>query len=281
MLSWRAMSARCRKSEALSNSAATRCGRLRTQAQSLFMANPHKYQANEQQRAAEKPTSTLPAALFDLDGTLIDSNYQHVQAWAEALLEAGIVIPCWKIHRRIGMSGKAFVQELLRELTPRRKDIDLDELEQAHDKKFRSAIPQLQTLPGAGELLKHLARNHVRIAIATTGGQKQTSLLLQKLKLPRGVEVITGDDVERAKPSPDIFVAAAQKLHVAPSDCIVVGDSVWDLLAAGRKKALGVGLLCGGSARDELEAAGAFRVFTDPADLLLHIEQLGLPGKVQ
>jgi HAD superfamily hydrolase (TIGR01509 family) len=134
-------------------------------------------------------------------------------------------------------------------------------------------------LPGANELLKHLARQQVRIAIATTGGQAQTSGLLKRLELPRRIEIVTGDDVERAKPSPDIFVAAAQRLRVAIGDCIVVGDSAWDMLAAVRKSALGVALLSGGYGQEDLERAGAFRVYADPADMLMHLEQLGLPGK--
>jgi HAD superfamily hydrolase (TIGR01549 family) len=220
----------------------------------------------------------MPAVLFDLDGTLLDSNYQHVNAWSEALLEAGIVIPRWKIHRHIGMSGKSAIQELLREI-PKRGSADLNELERKHDRKFRKTIAHLQPLPGANQLLRHLSRRGIRVAIATTGGRNLTSLLLQRLDLPKGMPILTGDDVEKAKPSPDIFTAAAQSLNVAIEDSIVVGDSVWDLLAAGRKSALGVGVMSGGYGREELERAGAFRVYSDPADLLMHIEQLGLPGK--
>lgn len=220
----------------------------------------------------------LPAILFDLDGTLVDSNYQHVTAWSEALRSAGIVISLWKIHRRIGMSGKSFLKELLRELPRQKKNLDLDDLEKRHDSIFRRSISRLPPLPGANELLTHLARNRLRIAIATTGGQAQTRRLLEQLEIPSNIEVVTGDDVEKAKPSPDIFVAAAGRLQVPIGDCIVVGDSVWDMLAAGRKSALGVALLSGGYGQEDLERAGAFRVYSDPADLLMHIEQLGLPG---
>jgi HAD superfamily hydrolase (TIGR01509 family) len=221
----------------------------------------------------------FPAILFDLDGTLIDSNYHHVEAWSEALRSAGIVIPLWKIHRRIGMSGKSFLKELLRELAHKKRSLNLDKLEQKHDILFRHLMPRLSPVPGANELLKHLARQQVRIAIATTGGRAQTSSLLKRLELPRKIEIVTGDDVEKAKPSPDIFVAAAQRLQIAIGDCIVVGDSAWDMLAAGRKSALGVGLLSGGYGQEDLERAGAFRVYADPADMLMHLEQLGLPGK--
>lgn len=220
----------------------------------------------------------LPAVLFDLDGTLIDSNYQHVNAWAEALHSAGIVIPTWKIHRRIGMSGKSFLPELLRELRHKHKQADIQQLEKKHDQLFRRQIPRLLPLPGAVDLLQHLSRHHVRIAIATTGGRQQTARLLRQIQIPRTTRIVNGDDVEKAKPSPDIFMVAAHQLNVAINNCIVVGDSAWDLLAAGRKSALGVGLLSGGYGQEELEQAGAFRVYSDPADMLMHLEQLGLPG---
>jgi HAD superfamily hydrolase (TIGR01509 family) len=224
------------------------------------------------------PRLDLPAILFDLDGTLIDSNYHHVATWSEALRSAGIIIPNWKIHRRIGMSGKSFLRELFREIPPPKGKVDLEQLERKHDALFRSAIVKLVPLPGANELLRHLADNRLRIAIATTGGKSQTSALLRHLEIPGGTQIVTGDDVQRAKPSPDVFVLAAQRLNTALRECIVVGDSSWDMLAAARKRALGVGLLSGGYGEEDLERAGAFRVYSDPADMLMHLEQLGLPG---
>ena len=227
--------------------------------------------------SAEAARFDLPALLFDLDGTLIDSNYQHVAAWYEALRSDGIVIPAWKIHRRIGMSGKSFLRELLREC-PRKKKVDLEQLERKHDTIFRRSISRLATLPGANHLLNHLSHQGIQIAIATTGGRMQASPLLRRLDLPEEIQIVTGDDVEKAKPAPDIFVLASQRLHLPIAECIVVGDSPWDMLAAVRKSALGVGLLSGGYGREDLEQAGAFRVYSDPGDLLMHIEQLGLPG---
>ncbi len=229
--------------------------------------------------SARPSNPELPAVLFDLDGTLIDSNYQHVNAWSEVLLAAGIVIPRWKIHRRVGMSGKSMIHELLRETPDKPRRINIDQLEHKHGARFRRAIPDLVPLPGADQLLKHLSRHKIRIAIATTGGREPTALVLKRLHIPAGTPVVTGDDVEKAKPSPDVFVAAANRLRIAISNCIVVGDSVWDLLAAVRKSALGVGFLSGGYGQEELERAGAFRIYSDAADMLMHIEQLGLPGK--
>ena len=225
-----------------------------------------------------KRKSELPAVLFDLDGTLLDSVYEHVAVWWDIFRAQHIRVARWKIHRRVGMSGKSFIKELLRELGQADKKLDLDKLEEIHDAKFARAVPKLQPLPGANELLAHLHKNRIPIAIATTGNRKQTSLLLKRLRLPKEMVVVTGDQVEKAKPAPDIFLAAAGKLHVDITDCIVVGDSVWDVLAAGRKRALPVSLLSGGYGGDELERAGAFRVYDDPADMLQHLEQLGLPG---
>ncbi len=217
-----------------------------------------------------------PAFLFDLDGTLIDTAYAHVSAWSSALKSAGISIPDWKIHRRIGMSGQSLLRQVLREHGSKGRKANLQKLEEKHANFFNKQIRQIQPLPGAEKLLRHLTRQRVRWAIATTGGQAQTKKLLGVLSIPNNAKVVTGDDVEKAKPSPEIFVTAAEQLGVPIEHCIVVGDSIWDMLAAGRRRALGVGVLCGGYSQDELEESGAFRVYADPADMLEHIEDLGL-----
>jgi HAD superfamily hydrolase (TIGR01509 family) len=219
--------------------------------------------------------SRNPGILFDLDGTLVDTVYQHVSAWSVALRSVGVVIPQWKIHRRVGMSGRSMVQQLLAEQGSRLK-VDISLLEKKHDAGFTKASRDPHILPGSKELLKFLTRKHIRWAIATTGGKEQTARLLKKLDIPAGVPVVTGDDVAKTKPSPDVFVLAADQLGVPIEDCIVTGDSVWDMLAAARKRALGVGLLCGGYGREELERSGAFRIYADPEEMLLHIEDLGI-----
>jgi HAD superfamily hydrolase (TIGR01509 family) len=221
---------------------------------------------------------TDPAIIFDLDGTLLDTAYRHAAAWASALSDAGINVPDWKIHRRIGMSGHVLVQQLVREHGLHSSKIDVEQLEKMHDTAFNKSLSSIQPLPGAGKMLRHLSKNRVKWAIATTGGKKQTKKLLQILRIPAHAVVVTGDDVAKAKPAPDIFVSSAQRLGVPVEDCVVVGDSVWDMLAAGRRRALSVGLLSGGYSQAELEQAGAFRVYADPADMLEHIEDVGLDG---
>ena len=225
------------------------------------------------------PKNSQPALLFDLDGTLVDTVYQHVIAWAAPLKEAGVVIPDWKIHRRVGMSGKSMLRQLFREHQAGKRRLNVDALEKKHDAEFTRISRNIRQLPGAPELLRHLTQVGVRWAIATTGNKRQTKRLLRGFKLPADTVIVTGDDVEQAKPSPDIFVAAAENLGVPIENCVVIGDSIWDMLAAGRRRALGVGVLTGGYSKEELAQSGAFRVYNDAADMLLHIEDLGIEAR--
>ena len=219
--------------------------------------------------------------VFDLDGTLVDSVYQHVLAWQEALEAGGIELSVWRIHRRIGMSGGLFVGALLRE-TGQPVDADLvARLQQVHAEAYRRRATELRLLPGARELLARLTEAGVPWAIATSGLIEAARPTLELLGVPPEAPVVTRDQVAHAKPDPDLFLAAAERLGADLTDAVVVGDSVWDLLAARRARALGVGLLSGGYGREELERAGAYRVYDDPADLLLHLDEVGVrdPGE--
>jgi HAD superfamily hydrolase (TIGR01509 family) len=217
-----------------------------------------------------------PALLFDLDGTLVDSVYQHVIAWQEALAACGITLSVWRIHRRIGMSGGLFIDALSRE-TGIRLDAELSErLRSLHAEAYLRRHDSVVPLPGARELLSHLHDRGVPFAIATSGARHTAGSALALLELPDDVPVVTRDLVERAKPDPHLFLAAARRLGVDPRYCFVVGDSVWDLLAAQRAGALGVGLLSGGYGREELERSGAYRVYADPAEMLSRLEEVGV-----
>jgi HAD superfamily hydrolase (TIGR01509 family) len=214
--------------------------------------------------------------VFDLDGTLVDSVYQHVLAWQEALEADGIELSVWRIHRRMGMSGGLFVGALLRE-TGQPVDAELvDRLQQVHAEAYRRHAGRVRLLPGARELLARLTGTGVPWAVATSGLMAAAQPTLELLEVPAGVPVVTRDQVARAKPDPDLFLAAAERLGADVTDAVVVGDSIWDLLAARRARALGVGLLSGGYGREELERAGAYRVYDDPADLLLHLDEVGV-----
>jgi HAD superfamily hydrolase (TIGR01549 family) len=221
-----------------------------------------------------------PALLFDLDGTLVDSVYQHVLAWRAALAGAGIELSVWRIHRRIGMSGGLFVNALVRETGRELTADELQRLQEAHLKGFLEQQAQIHPLPGARELLRHLTGIGIPWAIATSGTRLSAGPAVAMLEVPDGTTVVTRDQVPFAKPDPHLFIAAAERLKVDVQDAIVVGDSVWDMLAAQRARALGIGLLSGGYGREELERAGAFRVYNDPADLKDHLYELGIrvPG---
>jgi HAD superfamily hydrolase (TIGR01509 family) len=216
------------------------------------------------------------AFLFDLDGTLVDSVYQHVLAWRDALDRAGIDLSVWRIHRKVGMSGGLFANALLRETGSDVTAEQATELRRLHAGAFATFAADVRPLPGARDLLSRLTMAGVPWAIATSGHRDSAGPALELLELPPEVPVITRDLVERAKPDPDLFLAAAEALGVAAETCVVVGDSVWDLLAARRARALGIGLLSGGYGRDELERAGAYRVYDDPADLLGHLDEVGI-----
>jgi len=221
-------------------------------------------------------TTPRAAFLFDLDGTLIDSVYQHVLAWREALEQGGIRLSVWRIHRRIGMSGGLFVNALLRETGREIAGDEAERLQQFHAAAYGKLVSQVRPLPGAEELLAHLSRTGVPYAIATSGRPETAHPALKALHVPADVPVVTRDQVRYAKPDPDLFLAAAARLGVAIHDSIVVGDSVWDLLAARRAWALGVGLLSGGYGQEELERAGSYKVYQDPLDLLTHLDELGI-----
>jgi HAD superfamily hydrolase (TIGR01509 family) len=217
-----------------------------------------------------------PVFLFDLDGTLIDSVYQHVIAWHAALSRLDIDLSVWRIHRRIGMSGGLFVSALIRETGVTLSEADVAMLQQAHQEGYLAQAASVRALPGASELLAALTAQGVRWAIATSSYRATSGHALSLLGLPDDTPMITRDMVRHAKPDPDLFLAAAALLGVDPRHAYVVGDSVWDLLAARRAGAIGIGLMSGGYGREELERAGAYRVYADPADLLARADELGV-----
>jgi HAD superfamily hydrolase (TIGR01509 family) len=213
--------------------------------------------------------------LFDLDGTLVDSVYQHVLAWKEALDAEGIELSVWRIHRKIGMSGGLFMNQLLRETNREISEDRVDRLRRAHAEAYQRMRAQVCPLPGARELLAALTQAGTRWAIATSGRMETAAVNLAALGVDPAKEVVvTRDDVKYAKPDPDLFLAAAARLNVPIEHTVVVGDSIWDMLAARRCRSLGVGLLSGGYGTEELERSGALRVYEDPADLLLHLDEV-------
>ena len=214
--------------------------------------------------------------IFDLDGTLVDTVYAHVFAWQRAFAETGLAIDGWRIHRRIGMSGGLFARAAARELG---HDIDsaaAEDLQRRHGELFREFLPDRRPLPGAVELLRDLRERKIPYGIATSGRHPEIDRSLEVLGVGDDVVVVDRGDVARAKPEPDLFLACLKRLGLAAAECYVVGDAVWDQLAARRAAILSVGLLSGGYGESELLSAGAFRVYRDPAELRSSLDELGL-----
>jgi HAD superfamily hydrolase (TIGR01509 family) len=218
----------------------------------------------------------VTALIFDLDGTLIDSVYAHVFAWQRAFEEAGLPIDGWRIHRRIGMSGGLFARAAAREIGRPLSDEESEGLQRRHGELYRELLPDRRPLPGAVDLLSELRDDGVPHGIATSGRRPEIDASLEALRIPPETVVVARGDVRRAKPEPDLFLTCASRLGADPGDCYVVGDAVWDLLAARRAGMLSVGLLSGGYGEDELTRAGAFRVYRDPAELRGSLDELGL-----
>jgi HAD superfamily hydrolase (TIGR01509 family) len=217
----------------------------------------------------------MRALIFDLDGTLVDTVYAHTVAWQQALGEVGVAAEAWRIHRKIGMSGKLFAKALARDAGVELSTEALERAEARHLELFRRGS-RPRPLPGAKELLARLRELGVAHAIGTSGKKAEIEDSLAGLALPPETIVVDGDDVEKAKPEPDVFQACRERLGVAAADCYAVGDAIWDLLAARRAGMLGVGLLSGGYGADELAGAGAYRVYRDAAVLLRSLDELGI-----
>ncbi len=219
----------------------------------------------------------MPLALiFDLDGTLIDTVYAHIFAWQRALAEADLPIDGWRIHRRIGMSGGLFARAVAREVGRELAPDEAENLQRRHGEIFRELLPERRPLPGARELLDELRRRGVIHGIATSGRRPEIDKSLEALGVGDETVVIDRGNVARAKPAPDLFLACQEALGVEAGDCYVVGDAVWDLLAARRARMLSIGLLSGGYGADELLAAGAYRVYEDAEELRESLDELGI-----
>ena len=218
----------------------------------------------------------MRALIFDLDGTLVDTVYAHVFAWQKALEEAGMPIDGWRIHRRVGMSGGLFTRAVAREVGRDLSPGEAEALQRRHGELFRQLLPGRRPLPGAVALLRRLREMRVPHGIATSGRRPEIDGSLAALEVPAETVVVERGDVTRAKPAPDLFLACQQRLGVAAQDCYVVGDAVWDLLAARRAGMLSVGVLSGGYGEDELVRAGAYRVYRDAAELDTSLDELGV-----
>ncbi|OBK46995.1 HAD family hydrolase [Mycobacterium sp. 1081908.1] len=210
-----------------------------------------------------------PAVLFDVDGTLVDSNYLHVYAWQRAFDAEGMPVAAWQIHRCIGMDGDKLVRTLSKDAP---EDVQ-DRLSDGHSRYYREAIPLLAPLPGARALLHRVADLGLQVVLASSAPGDELDALLEALDCDDVIaEKTSSRDVDTAKPEPGIVRVALDRAGVDADRAVFVGDAVWDAHAAAAAGLPCIGLLSGGISRAELESAGASPIFTDPQDLLEHLE---------
>jgi HAD superfamily hydrolase (TIGR01509 family) len=210
-----------------------------------------------------------PAVLFDVDGTLVDSSYLHVYAWQRAFDEEGIPAAAWKIHRCIGMDGATLVRTLSNDAAA---DVQ-DRLSDGHSRHYRDTTSLLAPLPGARALLRRVADLGLQVVLASSAPEDELETLLKVLDCDDVIaETTSSRDVDTAKPEPGIVQVALDRAKVDAAHAVFVGDAVWDAHAAAGAGLPCIGVLSGGISREELQAAGAAPIFTDPQDLLDHLD---------
>jgi HAD superfamily hydrolase (TIGR01509 family) len=217
------------------------------------------------------PAPRRTAVLFDIDGTLTDTNYLHVLAWRRAFLDAGEDIASARIHRMIGAGGGVLLRELVGE--------ERGDLKDGWSTHFDELKPEIRAFPGAADLLRAVAAKGPKVVLATSSEPEDVEALREAIDADDAIHAVTSaGDVDEAKPSPEVFEQALQEAGATADDALVVGDTVWDCEAATKAGLRTVGLLSGGISRAELEAAGAIAVYDDPSDLLAHLDESPLAG---
>lgn len=203
--------------------------------------------------------TTAPAVLFDIDGTLVDSNYLHVHAWHRAFTEVGIPVEAWRIHRSIGLDGTTLVSTLADGADDDRRE----HVKDLHSRYYKEMTPELRRLPGARALLEVVHHKlDLQIVLATSAPEDELSILC---------EVLDSDDLVSAV-TPSSIEVALDRAGVPAAHAVFVGDAVSDVLACRRAGLETVALLSGGVSQAELENAGAARVFADPLELCQHLD---------
>jgi HAD superfamily hydrolase (TIGR01509 family) len=222
------------------------------------------------------PAHPRPAVLFDIDGTLVDSNFLHVHAWYRAFQDAGVGVEAWRIHRSIGMDGTTLVSSLAGEAD----DYTRSRAKDLHSRYYKETVPLLKPLPAAQELLQRVDNLGLQIVLATSAPEDELEILREVLACDPLVSAVTSsNDVDTAKPKPDIIEVALNRAGVDADRAVFVGDTVWDVEACERAGVPTIAVLSGGVSRGELETAGAQAVFDDPGDLCEHIDSTAI-GKL-
>ncbi len=219
----------------------------------------------------------MKAAIFDLDGTLVDSNELHVEAWDEAFRHFGKEFPKEKLRKQIGKGGDQYLPEFLNEFELRTLGTEIEQFRsKLFIEKYRDRV---RPFPQVRELLQCVRDHGKKIALATSGNESETKFYLKLLHISDLVDAHTSKgDVAQSKPQPDVFLRALNLLHLPASDALVIGGTPYDIVAAKKIGLPTIAVLCGGFSEDELRAEGAVAIFRDPADLLANYQRSPLCG---
>ena len=214
------------------------------------------------------------AVLFDVDGTLVDSNYLHVHAWQRAFAEVGVDVEAWRIHRGIGMDGSSLLEELLSEVSCHGDGDDVSaRAKDLHSRFYMETAHLLKPLPGARRLLDLVAATGLQVVLATSAPEDELALLRKLLDQEDVISAVTSsDDVDVAKPKPDIVEVALQRAGVDADGAVFVGDAIWDIRAATRAGVECIGVQSGGVDLLRLREEGAVAVYRNPGDLADHLD---------
>jgi HAD superfamily hydrolase (TIGR01509 family) len=216
-------------------------------------------------------SGSLRAVLFDVDGTLVDTNYLHAVTWWQAFAQGGHHVPMTDIHRSIGMGADQLLDRLLPDGRDRGAD---DTLRASHDALYATYWARLRPLPGAADLLRACKARGLRVVLASSAGQAESGVLRSVLDAEDAIDDATfSGDVDRTKPAPDLVEVALGKAGVPAGQAVFVGDTVWDARASQEAGVPCIGLLSGGISREELAAAGAAQIYAGPADLLARLPE--------
>ena len=199
----------------------------------------------------------VTAVLFDIDGTLVDSNYLHIDAWERAAADAGFPVSAWHLHRAIGMDSAKLLETVLADAT----DEQRDRAKELHSEYYVEMAARLKVLPGARELLAAVTQRGMRVVLATSAPENELEILRNVLEVEDALWSVTSSgDVETAKPEPDIVEVALEKGGTDADGAIFVGDSIWDVKAAAAAGVRTIGVRSGGISEEELVGAGAIAV---------------------
>ena len=216
---------------------------------------------------------SLRAFIFDIDGTLVDSNELHVRSWDRAFRHFGKTFPIEALRDQIGKGSDQYIPQFLTadEIKSFGKQLD-DYRSEIFRKEY---LPKVRPFPKVRELFERIKDDRRRILLASSGKQKATEYYIELLKIDHLIEgYVSGDEVDRSKPAPDIFTACVDKFKIVRNESIVIGDTRFDVEAADRAGLRSIGVTCGGTDANILSGAGATAVYKDPADILAHYSEI-------